>query len=177
MRKHSTIAAAILATAVAAVLLTGCGNSATETPDMPDAPSVTVTEVPVVAPVGATVTHNGFTYTVMSVAPGVPTLPGGLSGGSSSVANGVFIAITLDVTNNGKTPDTPRVGYSRAYDAAGHQFACSSGSGDYAWSVTTVNPGNSASGYIAFDVPPGTVLTTLEIRSNVVDDAGVRVAL
>ena len=84
---------------------------------------------------------------------------------------GRFCIVDMTVTNIGTEPRHFADGSQRAYGPDGKQYAADTGAGVVAngngeawWNV--INPGNAVDAKVVFDLPPGTVIATLELHDS-----------
>lgn len=91
-------------------------------------------------------------------------------------AQGEFVVLTVNVTNHGKTAqlldssNQKLLATGKTYDADGNIFAESKAF------LNNINPGNSVTASIAFDVPRGTRPTQVVLHDSAFSN-GVRVTL
>lgn len=152
----------------AAGLLAGCTVSTTQ-------PGVTVTaESPSpssAATVGQQVRDGDFAFQVRSVSYPGRTIPGDFG---PERAKGTWVVARIAVGNAGDDAGYLSAAAQYAYDAAGRRYdadpsASTLPAGD-------LNPGLSASGTIAWDVPGGTRIVRLELHDSLFS-GGVPVAV
>jgi hypothetical protein len=92
------------------------------------------------------------------------------SGSFSSTAQGQYCAITLNVRNDGDEPQTMFSSNQYLYDKKERKFEADSSA--ELWAETSgvsweeINPGNSVTGTIYFDVPVGIKLDYLEVHDS-----------
>ncbi len=120
-----------------------------------------------------------FQFTVTKVA------NGGKSVGAKYVeekAQGEWQLVTMTVKNIGTTAQLFNASDQKAFGTGEATYSASSlgsiaanGTVDSGF-LTEINPGNSVSGQVAFDVPVGTVLTKLELHDSMFS-GGVSVQL
>lgn len=81
-------------------------------------------------------------------------------------ANGEFVIVSFTITNNGSSPESIFSNDFMLINDTGAEFATSSD----AWHVENsllweeINPGNSFTGVLVYDVPTDTKVTELEVR-------------
>jgi hypothetical protein len=86
-------------------------------------------------------------------------------------AQGEFVLVTIEVENIGDSARTFSDFNQYAYDAEDRRFEADTEAGWEAnagtdvW-LTDINPGNSVTGIVVFDVPPGTELVMLELHDS-----------
>jgi len=96
-------------------------------------------------------------------------------------AQGKFCVITVSVRNIGDEAQTFDGGNQKAFDATGTQYENDGAAEMYANDdaetfLNDINPGNSVTGKIVFDVPTSTTLTQVELHDSIWS-GGVKVAL
>lgn len=98
----------------------------------------------------------------------------------SKAAQGEFVLVTLQVKNIGDEPQSFFGSNVKAFDSQGRQFEASTEAAIYLGDSNSlyepINPGNSLTGQVIFDVPSGTQLTAVELHDSMFSD-GVRVQL
>jgi hypothetical protein len=90
------------------------------------------------------------------------------SGYLSETAQGVYYVVTLSVTNIGDEARSYYGGNQKLIDASGREYEADSAV-DYYLNEdfsTDINPGNSIQVKVAFDVPPGTAQSMLELHDS-----------
>lgn len=94
-------------------------------------------------------------------------------------AQGQFCLIGLSVTNIGTKPQLMALTNQKAKSTSGATYAPDAGvlldGAQNLW-LTEINPGNSVSGHLAFDVPAGAELASLELHDSMLS-GGVSIAL
>ncbi|MEP7192521.1 MAG: DUF4352 domain-containing protein [Actinomycetota bacterium] len=128
---------------------------------------------------GQSVRDGRFSFTVTSPASYGNTLTSRL--GTVEKAQGAFVIIRVDVTNIGYQPLTLTATNQFAVSDDGQRFATSPAitamAGAEAIFLEKINPGHTVKdAHMLFDVPPGTVITSLELHDSV-SSAGVKVKL
>lgn len=96
-------------------------------------------------------------------------------------AQGVWCKVSLTVRNIGSEPATFAGGSQKAFGPDGAEYSNDAGAelfaeGDSNSLLKEINPGNTVSGFLLFDVPPGTRLNKLELHDSPLSD-GVTVQL
>ncbi len=131
---------------------------------------------PTAAPAGSAVRDGKFEFQVVGVTRA--TQAGDLSNQFEVVdAQGEFIIVTLSVTNIGDQPQSYFGGNQKLIDSSGRQYSPNSTAEMWANKGTgDINPGNRIQVQAAFDVPPGTVPTELEVHDSAFS-GGVKVRL
>lgn len=99
--------------------------------------------------------------------------------GLSLTAKGEFVAVTLSIRNTGEAPVTFFDRHQVLVDGSGDLFSPSMAADIYAnpgIRSTTIEPGGELTVHIVFDVPVGTVASSLRLRESS-SSAGVTVPL
>ncbi|WP_232839745.1 MULTISPECIES: DUF4352 domain-containing protein [Nocardia] len=129
-----------------------------------------------IAAIGSAVRDGKFEFQVTSVEAPVSTLG---SGYREATAMGEFIVIRLDVTNTGNEPRSYIDSNQKLFDAQGREFANDSSAvravNSEDWKPD-LNPGFKIQVALVFDVPIGTVPTSLELHDSMFS-GGTKVAL
>lgn len=120
------------------------------------------------AGIGVPVRDGKFEFTVESVQPGVPSVGDEFLG---QPAQGSFTLVTLKVTNIGDEPQTFFDSNVIGFDSQGRELAADSTAGIYAnpngeGFINEINPGNSVTAVVVFDLPPGETLTSLRLQDS-----------
>ena len=132
-----------------------------------------------VAKVGTPVRDGRFEFTVTGVKSGVPSVGDQYLG---KQAQGQFVLVTVQVRNIGDKAQTVFGSDQHIYDASGRRFDADTAAGISTNGASSqvfdapINPGNSVSGTLVFDVPTDTTPTTIELHDSVFS-GGTRVAL
>jgi Domain of unknown function (DUF4352) len=104
------------------------------------------------------------------------------SDGMGGTAQGEYTVLHLTVTNIGSESQTLDDSAQHAYDAAGHKYDASTqaniglnqaGSAPF---LESINPGNSVTGLVAFDMPVGDQAVKAELHDSIFS-GGVTVSL
>ena len=89
---------------------------------------------------------------------------------ASKTAQGTFCLVSLTVENIGNEAQLLDASSQKALDAAGNEYSADSSAAVYLGDMNTflnqLNPGSTVNGQIAYDVPVGTQLTTLELHDS-----------
>jgi len=129
-----------------------------------------------VAAPGSAVRDGKFEFQVTSVETPVTALG---SGYRAVTAKGEFIVIRMDITNTGNKPQSYFDSNQTLIDEQGREFANDSSAvralGSEDWE-SDLNPGFKIQVALVFDVPAGTVPTTLELHDSMFS-GGAKVAL
>lgn len=128
--------------------------------------------------IGDTVVLAGFEITVTSIETGVSSVGDQYL---SEDAQGAFVLLGIEVTNTGASAETVLSSSFIVRDADDREFDASSTAsiylGDSGFSFEEINPGNTASGILAFDLPEGTAPQTLEFSPGWFGGENARIAL
>jgi hypothetical protein len=131
------------------------------------------------AGIGTPVRDGKFEFTVTKMRCGVPSVG---SGGLEQAAQGQFCLVSLKVSNIGDKPQTLDASSQFGYDVQGRKLSADGGAGIYANPagggafLNDINPGNSATAVVVFDIPKAGKLTKLELHDSPFSD-GVDVAV
>lgn len=132
---------------------------------------------PTVASEGSTVRDGKFEFQVLSVA-SAPTV--GDAGGNpymQETAQGVFVVLTVRVTNIGDVPQSYFGQNQTLFDTQGRQYDPNTLADMYMNDERgDINPGNSIEVRVAFDVAPGTTIEAVEFHDSMFS-GGVQVAV
>ncbi|MBU6213246.1 MAG: DUF4352 domain-containing protein [Actinomycetales bacterium] len=134
---------------------------------------------PAQANMGDTVRDGKFEFKVNTVKCGIESV-----GSDFTVAKpqGEFCKISITVTNIGNEAQMLLSSNQKMLDAAGREFEASSGDvfmaddSTRALFLSNINPGNSVTGPVYFDVPPGTAPDKIELHDSAFSD-GTSVSL
>jgi hypothetical protein len=129
------------------------------------------------ATIGQAVRDGQFEFTVTKVQCGVPKVGDSIM---EKKAQGQYCLITVTVKNIGKEPRTLSDSSQRAFDAAGREFSTDE-AGMYVPNndtvfINNINPGNSVTGVLVFDVPKDGKLVKLELHDSPLS-GGIEVSL
>lgn len=114
------------------------------------------------AGIGTPVEVGDLSLTVTDVQTGVASVGDPMW---DTQANGEFVIVSFTITNNGSSPESIFSNDFMLLNDAGAEFATSSDT----WHVEDnlsweeINPGNSFTGVLVYDVPAGTTVTGLEV--------------
>jgi hypothetical protein len=118
-----------------------------------------------------------FEFVVQSVEPGKAQIGSDLL---NTKAQGEFVIVTVKVTNTASEPQSFFGDNVQAYDAQDRKFSASTAAALYLADSKSlyeqINPGNTVTGQVVFDVPIGTQLTRVELHDSAFSD-GVSVEL
>ena len=162
--------ALITATAAitAGLALTGCSTGGTTAAGGAPATSASAPAAPKDAGLNTPVTVGSFEYTVTgSKDVGNTVGPSPLT----KTAQGTFIQVDLSVKNVGNSSATFLSNYVKLVDGTGKTYDADPTATLYAspnqsaW-VAAINPGNSLTGPVLFDVPAGTTAAKVQVSDN-----------
>lgn len=130
------------------------------------------------AGIGTAVRDGNFEFVVKSLKCGVPSVGDASLG---AVAQGQFCLVTLSVKNIGSDPQTMIDSNQTVLSASGATFEPSTTAELYAnpsssFFVTDINPGNSMSGVLIYDMPKTAVPTSIVLHDSMLS-GGVTVNL
>ena len=95
-------------------------------------------------------------------------------------AQGEFVLVTVNVTNVGDQPQSFIGGNAKLFDSAGREFSASTEAAIYLQDSNSlyeeINPGNTVTGTLVFDIPSATALDRLELHDSMFS-GGVTVKL
>lgn len=120
------------------------------------------------AGIGTPVRDGKFEFTVESVETGVTQVGNEYL---NQQAQGSFTLVTLKVTNIGDKPQTFTDSNVKGLDSQGRELSSDSGAGIYANTngqgfLNEINPGNSSTAVVVFDVAPGGTLSSIEVADS-----------
>lgn len=124
------------------------------------------------------VVDGKFTFTVTGVECGIAAVGSELLG---ETAQGQFCRISMTVENTGNEPQYMFADNQKAFDSEGREFAPSTtamiydGDAGDAW-MKEINPGNTLTGSLLYDIPVGATLTSIELHDSAFS-GGVKVNL
>ncbi|MFC9998627.1 DUF4352 domain-containing protein [Nocardia sp. NPDC127526] len=130
------------------------------------------------APAGTPVRDGRFEFLVTGVDRDVPSV--GDNPYLAKTAQGVYVLVHVNITNIATGPQSYLGNNQKLIDDQGREFTNDTGAEvnlnapDLLF--TEINPGNTISVLIAFDLPPGTVPTAIEFHDSMFSE-GTRVAL
>lgn len=155
----------------------GAGAAAGEQPAPAEEPAAEPAAEAPAAGLGTPVRDGKFEFTVTSVEPGVARVGNDLIG---TEAQGQYVLVHLTVANIGTEAQYFSDGAQKAFDAQGREFSADSAAGVYLEGNDTllnqINPGNTVTGTVVFDVPADAALTRLELHDSLFS-GGVEVAV
>jgi hypothetical protein len=119
-----------------------------------------------------------FEFVVSSVECGKPSIGEGFL---ARTAQGQYCLVSLSVKNIGNKPQMFIDANQKGFALSGAQYAPDSAAtlaigGEQSTWLNNINPGNSISGQIAFDLPAGAKLTKLELHDSILS-GGVTVTV
>ncbi len=153
------------------------------TKDKKQAAKQTQAATPQEVNIGQTVSDAGFNFLVNSIKCGEKQIKTSGLAYYYSDAQGQFCRLNITITNTGNTTNSIGVSNQYTFNAQGQRYdyaggATANAANTYAGSPLNgdINPGNSITGDIVFDVPVGITLTVAELHGGY-DSLGVRINL
>jgi hypothetical protein len=128
--------------------------------------------------IGTPVRDGKFQFTVTRVKPGPARIGSEYLG---KTAQGRYVLVTVRVENIGDRQQMFDGSSQKGFDAQDRAFSADTEAGIYLGAasksfLTQINPGNTVTGVIVFDVPKGATLTRLELHDSMFS-GGVEVRL
>jgi len=127
--------------------------------------------------IGTEVRDGKFAFTITSIKCGIAKVG---SGTFSAKAQGQYCLVAMNVSNIGKEPQTIFSSNQKAFDTQGREFSNDTTAEIYAPDTQTwlkeINPGNSLSGSVYFDIPKDATLDYIELHDSAFS-GGVKVYL
>jgi hypothetical protein len=121
------------------------------------------------AKIGVPASDGKFTFTVNSVQCGIPSV-GDSSIGLEATAQGQFCKVNVKVANTGSESQSLFASNQYAYDTAGKKLSVSTDAELYSQQTDVmfvdINPGNSVTGDLYFDIPAGDSITKFEFHDS-----------
>jgi hypothetical protein len=143
-------------------------------------PSATAPATPTAAPAGSAVRDGKFEFRVLKIASAKTVSNPTGNPYMTAKAQGVFIVVTLSVTNIGGEPQNYFGQNQKLKDTSGREYGVSSEADMYVNTEVSalgeINPGNSIQVNVPFDVPPNTSVAELELHDSMFS-GGVSVRL
>lgn len=154
-------------------------DNATNSAPVAGAPAAPAGEASSGAPgLGSEVRDGKFGFVVTAVDPPVKTL--GDNQFMQKTAQGDYVVVHVDVTNTSNKPQSYFSQNQKLIDTQGREFTNDSMAGininDQTALMADINPGNKLSVAIAFDVPPGTQPSEIELHDSMFS-GGVKASL
>ncbi len=149
-------------------------SSPTFKADTPPVPKTKETAAP-----GSAVRDGKFEFKVLDVTTAKTVGDPGGNPYMQETAQGTFIVVTVSVTNIGNEPQSFFATNQKLIDAQGRKYEPSSKADLYINEDalgTDINPGNAIQVKLAFDVPPGTTASALQLHDSMFS-GGVSLAL
>jgi len=124
---------------------------------------------------GQSANDGTFKFVVNSVQCGISGV-GDVANGLGASAQGQFCKVNMTVKNIGSSSGDFFSSNQYAYDAAGNQYSDSTDAQLYSSSslLQTINPGNSTTGDVYYDIPKGKSISYFELHDSAFS-GGVRV--
>ncbi|NMM32105.1 MAG: DUF4352 domain-containing protein [Cellulomonas sp.] len=139
------------------------------------APAAAPAPAPAAAAVGTPVRDGKFEFTVTSIKPGVPSVGSDAFG---QKAQGQFVLMHLTIKNIGDKAQYFDGSSQKAFDAQGREFSSDAGAAIYLEDsnsfLNEINPGNTVTGTVVFDMPRDAAIAKLELHDSPFS-GGVRV--
>ncbi|NMM17909.1 MAG: DUF4352 domain-containing protein [Cellulomonas sp.] len=139
------------------------------------APAAAPAPAPAAAAVGTPVRDGKFEFTVTSIEPGVPSVGSDAFG---QKAQGQFVLMHLTIKNIGDKAQYFDGSSQKAFDAQGREFSSDAGAAIYLEDsnsfLNEINPGNTVTGTVVFDMPRDAAIAKLELHDSPFS-GGVRV--
>lgn len=181
--KRHKILTAILAIILIAIIASAAGGgkkNANTTADSSKSSSSSSKSAATTAKLNEPARDGKFEFTVSSIKCGVPSVSDS-SGYLSKSAQGQYCELSVAVKNIGNEAQTFDGSSQYLYNASGQKYNYDSEATIYAnpsnsTFLNTINPGNSATGTIVFDVPKDVTPTTAELHDSAFS-SGVKVTL
>lgn len=156
----------------------GDGDTVSQSPSDSQSETATESPSPEQAGIGTSVVDGKFSFTVTNVECGIDSVGNDVLGAE---AQGQFCIISLTIENVGNEPQTMFADNQKLFDAKGREFSPDTSSmiymegGSDAW-LSEINPGNTLTGELLFDVPKDASLDYIELHDSAFSD-GVEVSL
>lgn len=132
---------------------------------------------PAAAGIGTAVQTGDFSVTITGVEPGVAQVGSDVLG---QQAQGQYVLVQVSVTNTGKTAETFLDSGVTLIDDQGREHRVDSSAalylGEQSLMIQQINPGNTATGTLAFDIPADATPVTAILQSSMLAEK-VEVAL
>jgi len=183
VKKHKILTAIIIVVLLAIIGgAAGGGKKSTSTTASNSTTKQTTTKTETkdqTARIGDTARDGKFEFVVKSVQCGQPSV--GTNQYLTKQAQGQFCLLTVTVKNIGTEAQYFDASSQYMYDAAGNKFSADSQASSYAnpdgsTFLNQINPGNSVSGVIVFDLPKDKTPTTAELHDSSLS-GGVKVTI
>jgi Domain of unknown function (DUF4352) len=160
----------------------GTGAGATTNPSPANSQASQAAATTAVPGIGDKVRDGKFQFVVLRVSHRKSV--GDTQFGLGETAQGVFTVISLKVTNIGSEPQTLDDSAQYVYDASGRKFSADSAAdidlsganGQGSTWLNDINPGNTVTGKIAFDMPVGDKAVKIDLHDSIFSN-GVTVRL
>ncbi|KWX66542.1 DUF4352 domain-containing protein [Mycobacterium sp. NAZ190054] len=156
----------------------GSSSSAAGAPSY--APSQPEPSTPAIAAPGSAVRDGKFEFKILGVTSAKRVSDPSGNRYMTTDAQGIFVVIDLQITNIGDQPQNFFGSNQKLYDTNGRQYAVDSRADMYMNAgesiMGDINPGNSITRKLAFDVPPDARLTYLQLHDSMLS-GGVKLAI
>ena len=125
--------------------------------------------------IGAEVRDGKFAFVIKEIKCGITKVG---SGSFSAKAQGQYCAVSMNVSNIGKEPQTFFGSNQKAFDTEGREFSNDTSADLYdsdsqTW-LKEINPGNALTGKVYFDIPKDAVIDYVELHDSIFS-SGVKV--
>ncbi|MDG4667997.1 DUF4352 domain-containing protein [Mycobacterium sp. 236(2023)] len=135
---------------------------------------------PVITPAGSTARDGKFEFKILGVTSAKTVSDPTGNPYMTTDAQGVFVVVKLQITNIGDRPQNFFGQNQKLFDTAGRQYDPDTRADMYMnvgeSIMGDINPGNSITREVAFDVPPDSRLTYLQLHDSMLS-GGVKMAL
>ncbi len=119
------------------------------------------------AGIGTAVRDGKLEFTVTAIDSGVASVGSDAFG---QKAQGQFVLVHLTITNIGDKAQYFDGSSQKAFDAQGREFSADTSAAIYLTDANSflneINPGNSVTGTVVFDMPPGAAIAKLELHDS-----------
>jgi hypothetical protein len=131
------------------------------------APAAAPAPAPAAAAIGTPVRDGKLEFTVTSIEPGVASVGSDAFG---QKAQGQFVLMHLTIKNIGDKAQYFDGSSQKAFDAKGREFSADSGAAIYLSDsnsfLNEINPGNTVTGTVVFDMPLDAAIAKLELHDS-----------
>jgi hypothetical protein len=130
-------------------------------------PAAVPAPAPAAAVIGTPVRDGKLEFTVTSIESGVPSVGSEAFG---QKAQGQFVLMHLTIQNIGDKAQYFDGSSQKVFDAQGREFSADSGAAIYLEDsnsfLNEINPGNTVTGTVVFDMPLGAAIAKLELHDS-----------
>jgi hypothetical protein len=142
-------------------------GAATPAADVTQAAAAPSEAAPAAAAIGTPVRDGKLEFTVTSIEPGVASVGSDAFG---QKAQGQFVLMHLTIKNIGDKAQYFDGSSQKAFDAQGREFSADSGAAIYLEDsnsfLNEINPGNTVTGTVVFDMPLDAAIAKLELHDS-----------